>query len=210
MPRGGRQPELVDYMTYPVSLKRKHYLFRFHSSLITISKDIIKYCFRTNVKLAIEMLISVSGQQFAQQIQQQNPELIEQLRNHIRSRSFSGSAEEHSWSQRSDIVRQKHNKSADTIITKQKSNEFDRQITLRGRTALLNLCWKCYVCLCRSIWDQESRGAGRKRCERNPFTHSSVQSNQWWGVALYLGVSGIKRKNISKHIKIQPLHRENV
>uniref|UniRef100_A0A3Q3N7B7 Small glutamine-rich tetratricopeptide repeat-containing protein beta n=1 Tax=Labrus bergylta TaxID=56723 RepID=A0A3Q3N7B7_9LABR len=36
------------------------------------------------------------GQQFAQQIQQQNPELIEQLRNHIRSRSFSGSAEEHS------------------------------------------------------------------------------------------------------------------
>ncbi|KAI2660064.1 Small glutamine-rich tetratricopeptide repeat-containing protein beta [Labeo rohita] len=37
-----------------------------------------------------------AGQQFAQQIQQQNPELIEQLRNHIRSRSFSGSAEEHS------------------------------------------------------------------------------------------------------------------
>ncbi|CAB1332626.1 unnamed protein product [Coregonus sp. 'balchen'] len=36
------------------------------------------------------------GQQFAQQIQQQNPELIEQLRNHIRSRSFSGNAEEHS------------------------------------------------------------------------------------------------------------------
>ncbi|XP_063068865.1 small glutamine-rich tetratricopeptide repeat-containing protein beta [Engraulis encrasicolus] len=35
-----------------------------------------------------------AGQQFAQQIQQQNPELIEQLRNHIRSRSFSGSAEE--------------------------------------------------------------------------------------------------------------------
>lgn len=43
-------------------------------------------------------LVSLSGQQFAQQIQQQNPELIEQLRNHIRSRSFSGSAEEHSWS----------------------------------------------------------------------------------------------------------------
>ncbi len=43
--------------------------------------------------------VSLSGQQFAQQIQQQNPELIEQLRNHIRSRSFSGSAEEHSWSQ---------------------------------------------------------------------------------------------------------------
>ncbi|XP_024252588.1 small glutamine-rich tetratricopeptide repeat-containing protein beta-like [Oncorhynchus tshawytscha] len=37
-----------------------------------------------------------AGQQFAQQIQHQNPELIEQLRNHIRSRSFSGSAEEHS------------------------------------------------------------------------------------------------------------------
>ncbi|XP_039614602.1 small glutamine-rich tetratricopeptide repeat-containing protein beta isoform X1 [Polypterus senegalus] len=37
-----------------------------------------------------------AGQQFAQQIQQQNPELIEQLRNHIRSRSFSNSAEEHS------------------------------------------------------------------------------------------------------------------
>ncbi|XP_045063997.1 small glutamine-rich tetratricopeptide repeat-containing protein beta-like isoform X3 [Coregonus clupeaformis] len=37
-----------------------------------------------------------AGQQFAQQIQQQNPELIEQLRNHIRSRSFSGNAEEHS------------------------------------------------------------------------------------------------------------------
>uniref|UniRef100_A0A8C1VGB1 Small glutamine-rich tetratricopeptide repeat-containing protein beta n=1 Tax=Cyprinus carpio TaxID=7962 RepID=A0A8C1VGB1_CYPCA len=37
-----------------------------------------------------------AGQQFAQQIQQQNPELIEQLRNHIRSRSFSGSAEDHS------------------------------------------------------------------------------------------------------------------
>ncbi|XP_056444124.1 small glutamine-rich tetratricopeptide repeat-containing protein beta [Gadus chalcogrammus] len=37
-----------------------------------------------------------AGQQFAQQIQQQSPELIEQLRNHIRSRSFSGSAEEHS------------------------------------------------------------------------------------------------------------------
>ena len=37
------------------------------------------------------------GQQFAQQIQLQSPELIEQLRNHIRSRSFSGSAEEHSW-----------------------------------------------------------------------------------------------------------------
>uniref|UniRef100_A0A3B3QYB5 Small glutamine rich tetratricopeptide repeat co-chaperone beta n=1 Tax=Paramormyrops kingsleyae TaxID=1676925 RepID=A0A3B3QYB5_9TELE len=37
-----------------------------------------------------------AGQQFAQQIQQQNPELIEQLRNHIRSRSFSGSAEEQS------------------------------------------------------------------------------------------------------------------
>lgn len=37
-----------------------------------------------------------AGQQFAQQIQQQNPELIEQLRNHIRSRSFSSSAEEHS------------------------------------------------------------------------------------------------------------------
>uniref|UniRef100_A0A6I8NA55 Small glutamine rich tetratricopeptide repeat co-chaperone beta n=1 Tax=Ornithorhynchus anatinus TaxID=9258 RepID=A0A6I8NA55_ORNAN len=37
-----------------------------------------------------------AGQQFAQQIQQQNPELIEQLRNHVRSRSFSGSAAEHS------------------------------------------------------------------------------------------------------------------
>ncbi|KAJ3605625.1 hypothetical protein NHX12_027670 [Muraenolepis orangiensis] len=37
-----------------------------------------------------------AGQQFAQQIQQQSPELIEQLRNHIRSRSFSGSAEEQS------------------------------------------------------------------------------------------------------------------
>jgi hypothetical protein len=36
------------------------------------------------------------GQQFAQQIQQQNPEFIEQLRNHIRSRSFSSSTEEHS------------------------------------------------------------------------------------------------------------------
>uniref|UniRef100_A0A2I3HIG3 Small glutamine-rich tetratricopeptide repeat-containing protein beta n=3 Tax=Hominoidea TaxID=314295 RepID=A0A2I3HIG3_NOMLE len=40
--------------------------------------------------------LSLWGQQFAQQIQQQNPELIEQLRNHIRSRSFSSSAEEHS------------------------------------------------------------------------------------------------------------------
>lgn len=158
MPRGGRQPELVDYMTYPVSLKRKHYLFRFHSSLITISKDIIKYCFRTNVKLAIKMLISVSGQQFAQQIQQQNPELIEQLRNHIRSRSFSGSAEEHSWSQRSDIVRQKHNKSTDTIITKQKSNEFDRQITLRGRTALLNLCWNVMF-VSAGLYGIKNRGA---------------------------------------------------
>ncbi|MEE6458401.1 hypothetical protein FKM82_000280 [Ascaphus truei] len=37
-----------------------------------------------------------AGQQFAQQIQQQNPELIQQLRNHVRSRSFSGSTEEHS------------------------------------------------------------------------------------------------------------------
>uniref|UniRef100_A0A8C5TWH2 Small glutamine-rich tetratricopeptide repeat-containing protein beta n=1 Tax=Malurus cyaneus samueli TaxID=2593467 RepID=A0A8C5TWH2_9PASS len=37
-----------------------------------------------------------AGQQFAQQIQQQNPELIEQLRNHIRSRYLSGSTEEHS------------------------------------------------------------------------------------------------------------------
>lgn len=37
-----------------------------------------------------------AGQQFAQQIQQQNPELIEQLRNHIRSRSFSSSTEDHS------------------------------------------------------------------------------------------------------------------
>uniref|UniRef100_A0A4X1UQR0 Small glutamine-rich tetratricopeptide repeat-containing protein beta n=1 Tax=Sus scrofa TaxID=9823 RepID=A0A4X1UQR0_PIG len=37
-----------------------------------------------------------AGQQFAQQIQQQNPELIEQLRNHIRSRSFSSSTDEHS------------------------------------------------------------------------------------------------------------------
>lgn len=47
---------------------------------------------------AVSSRVSVRGQQFAQQIQQQNPELIEQLRNHIRSRSFSGSAEEHSWS----------------------------------------------------------------------------------------------------------------
>lgn len=46
----------------------------------------------------ISLLYLVRGQQFAQQIQQQNPELIEQLRNHIRSRSFSGSAEEQSWS----------------------------------------------------------------------------------------------------------------
>ncbi|KAM4809064.1 small glutamine-rich tetratricopeptide repeat-containing protein beta [Rhinophrynus dorsalis] len=37
-----------------------------------------------------------AGQQFAQQIQQQNPELIQQLRNQVRSRSFSGSTEEHS------------------------------------------------------------------------------------------------------------------
>ncbi|KAF4082738.1 hypothetical protein AMELA_G00154940 [Ameiurus melas] len=37
-----------------------------------------------------------AGQQFAQQIQQQNPEWIEQLRNHIRSHSFSGSPEERS------------------------------------------------------------------------------------------------------------------
>lgn len=37
-----------------------------------------------------------AGQQFAQQIQQQNPELIQQLRSHIRSRPFSSSAEEHS------------------------------------------------------------------------------------------------------------------
>ncbi|KAM6986103.1 small glutamine-rich tetratricopeptide repeat-containing protein beta [Aplochiton taeniatus] len=37
-----------------------------------------------------------AGQQFAQQIQQQNPELVEQLKNHIQSRSLSGSAEEHS------------------------------------------------------------------------------------------------------------------
>ncbi|XP_053557315.1 small glutamine-rich tetratricopeptide repeat-containing protein beta [Bombina bombina] len=37
-----------------------------------------------------------AGQQFAQQIQQQNPELIQQLRNQVRSRSFSGTTEEHS------------------------------------------------------------------------------------------------------------------
>ncbi|KAE8636197.1 hypothetical protein XENTR_v10002880 [Xenopus tropicalis] len=37
-----------------------------------------------------------AGQQFAQQIQQQNPDLIQQLRNHVRSRSFSGTTEEHS------------------------------------------------------------------------------------------------------------------
>ncbi|XP_075695128.1 small glutamine-rich tetratricopeptide repeat-containing protein beta [Rhinoderma darwinii] len=37
-----------------------------------------------------------AGQQFAQQIQQQNPELIQQLRNDVRSRSFSGTTEENS------------------------------------------------------------------------------------------------------------------
>lgn len=35
-----------------------------------------------------------SGQQFAQQMQQQNPELIEQLRSQIRSRPPSASNEE--------------------------------------------------------------------------------------------------------------------
>lgn len=49
-------------------------------------------------RLLIFVKLTLSrGQQFAQQIQQQNPELIEQLRNHVRSRSFSGSTEEHSW-----------------------------------------------------------------------------------------------------------------
>ncbi|KAH0503507.1 Small glutamine-rich tetratricopeptide repeat-containing protein beta [Microtus ochrogaster] len=43
----------------------------------------------------LSSLIQV-GQQFAQQIQPQNPELIEQLRHHIRSRSLSSSTEEHS------------------------------------------------------------------------------------------------------------------
>ncbi|XP_078074191.1 small glutamine-rich tetratricopeptide repeat-containing protein beta-like [Mustelus asterias] len=37
-----------------------------------------------------------AGQQFAQQMQEENPELIEQLRNQIRTRSFSGSNEDHS------------------------------------------------------------------------------------------------------------------
>uniref|UniRef100_A0A669CUD8 Small glutamine-rich tetratricopeptide repeat-containing protein beta n=1 Tax=Oreochromis niloticus TaxID=8128 RepID=A0A669CUD8_ORENI len=50
----------------------------------------------TLLNYTIIYYLSLRGQQFAQQIQQQNPELIEQLRNHIRSRSFSGSAEEHS------------------------------------------------------------------------------------------------------------------
>lgn len=55
------------------------------------------------------LLLFSSGQQFAQQIQQQNPELIEQLRNHIRSRSFSGSAEEHSWSDQVEISEHNNN-----------------------------------------------------------------------------------------------------
>uniref|UniRef100_A0A3Q3WC65 Small glutamine-rich tetratricopeptide repeat-containing protein beta n=1 Tax=Mola mola TaxID=94237 RepID=A0A3Q3WC65_MOLML len=50
----------------------------------------------SDISSLIEHTSTFLGQQFAQQIQQQNPELIEQLRNHIRSRSFSGSAEEHS------------------------------------------------------------------------------------------------------------------
>ena len=37
------------------------------------------------------------GQQFAQQMQQQNPELIEQLRSQIRSRPPSASNEEQPW-----------------------------------------------------------------------------------------------------------------
>ncbi|XP_038646985.1 small glutamine-rich tetratricopeptide repeat-containing protein beta isoform X2 [Scyliorhinus canicula] len=37
-----------------------------------------------------------AGQQFAQQMQEENPELIEQLRNQIRTRSFSGSNEDQS------------------------------------------------------------------------------------------------------------------
>lgn len=39
-------------------------------------------------------LFSVRGQQFAQQMQQQNPELIEQLRSQIRSRTPSASNED--------------------------------------------------------------------------------------------------------------------
>lgn len=72
---------VTDFYTFGASNVWNYF---FYSSVCTVGLEVSLFIFR--------------GQQFAQQIQQQNPELIEQLRNHIRSRSFSGSAEEHSWS----------------------------------------------------------------------------------------------------------------
>lgn len=62
-----------------------------------------------------------AGQQFAQQIQQQNPELIEQLRNHVRSRSFSGSTEEHSWLKEGMWIGMVYNLKMHTIVSWQKA-----------------------------------------------------------------------------------------
>lgn len=67
--------------------------------MISCVLSTVHYRFSSCLLIFVKKIL-YRGQQFAQQIQQQNPELIEQLRNHVRSRSFSGSTEEHSWFKR--------------------------------------------------------------------------------------------------------------
>lgn len=90
MRSGVLQQEWAGCQTSPAWLKRK--------CSASYAKLVRTVVWAPQVNKVLSPLCSVRGQQFAQQIQQQNPELIEQLRNHIRSRSFSGSAEEQSWS----------------------------------------------------------------------------------------------------------------
>lgn len=89
----------VNTLIIKMSFKLISFLWIFHFLRGPLLEE--HHCFSTLVRkqqVNGSSALSFRGQQFAQQIQQQNPELIEQLRNHIRSRSFSGSAEEHSWS----------------------------------------------------------------------------------------------------------------
>uniref|UniRef100_A0A8B9HDR2 Small glutamine-rich tetratricopeptide repeat (TPR)-containing, beta n=1 Tax=Astyanax mexicanus TaxID=7994 RepID=A0A8B9HDR2_ASTMX len=78
------------FISMAASVMQNQQVQQLHALLHFLLLYLLSFLFSTPPSLWIR------GQQFAQQIQQQNPELIEQLRNHIRSRSFSGSAEEHS------------------------------------------------------------------------------------------------------------------
>lgn len=98
---GGKKPVTSLQPSSELSRSCAHRLFTPHLGHVSTPVCVVVF---ENVCLLVCVLLTCisadvyvlcsSGQQFAQQMQQQNPELIEQLRNQIRNRTPSSSNDE--------------------------------------------------------------------------------------------------------------------